>query len=127
MGGVVCVSAAPMSPWTCRILRTLGVGQEKMVDKSELVQDTLDKAGIRYNPTRNGWQPIQCPNEAGHANGDRNPSCRLNLQLGLVKCHGCDLVGDAYNIVMKIEGIDFVTAKGRIGGVVEAVESDWII
>ena len=96
------------------------------MDKSGLMEETLDRYNTRYNPTRNGWQSIHCPNQAGHAQGDKNPSCRLNLTLGLARCMGCDLNGDAYNIIMLIEGIDFLTAKQRAGTVYAAIESDYL-
>ena len=98
-----------------------------MNDKGELIEQVLDRYGTRFNPARSGWQSIMCPNEAAHAHGDRNPSCRLNLTLGLVKCNACDLVGDGYNVVMTIEEVDFKGAKGQLGTVFEKIESDWII
>ena len=97
-----------------------------MTDKPGLMEQTLDRYNIRYNPTRSGWQSIHCPNQAGHAQGDRNPSCRLNMTHGLAKCNACELNGDAYNVIMLIEGIDFREAKARIGGVYVEAESDYL-
>jgi hypothetical protein len=97
------------------------------MEKPELMERILDTYNIRYNATRSGWQSVQCPNEAGHAHGDRHPSARLNMTLGLIRCMGCDLNGDAYNVLMLIKGCDFKAAKDELGGVSVAVESDWIL
>lgn len=98
-----------------------------MMEKPELMERILDTYNIRYNATRSGWQSVQCPNENGHAHGDRHPSARLNMTLGLIRCMGCDLNGDAYNVLMLIKGCDFKAAKDELGGVSVAVESDWLI
>jgi len=98
-----------------------------MMDKPDLMEKVLDRYGIRFKPNHAGWQGIQCPDEAAHAHGDKNPSCRLNITLGLVRCMGCDLVGDGYNVMMTIENIDFLAAKEQLGKVRVEEESDWII
>ena len=97
-----------------------------MNDKGAVMEQVLDRYGTRFNPTRSGWQSIRCPNQDAHAQGDRNPSCRLSLTLGLARCMGCDLNGDGYNIVMLIENVDFVTAKKQLGEVYVPVESDYL-
>ena len=97
------------------------------MDKSGLIEQVLDRYNTTYNTNKHSWQDIHCPNQEGHAHGDKNPSCRLNLTLGLVKCMGCDLVGDGYNIVMTIEHVDFLQAKEQLGAVYEPQESTWII
>jgi len=97
------------------------------MEKPELMEKILDDYDIRYNATRSGWQSVRCPNEAGHAHGDQHPSARLNMTLGLIRCMGCDLNGDAYNVLMLIKGCDFKAAKDELGGVSVAVESDWLI
>ena len=97
------------------------------MEKPELMEQILDTYDIRFNPTRSGWQSVRCPNEAAHAHGDRNPSARLNMTIGIIRCMGCDLNGDAYNVLMAIKGCDFKAAKDELGGVSVAVESDWLI
>ena len=87
----------------------------------------LDRYDVRYQQHRSGWQSVRCPNEFGHARGDENPSARLNLTLGLLTCMGCELNGDAYTVVMVVEGVDFLAAKEQLGNPEVHKESDWII
>jgi hypothetical protein len=98
-----------------------------VMEKPDLMDKLLDEYGTQYNATRSGWQSIHCPNDAGHARGDKNPSARLNMDLGLLFCNGCGINGDAYNVLMEIKGVDFKAAKDELGGVAPAIESDWII
>ncbi len=98
-----------------------------MSDKPELMVGILDEYDVRYNNHRAGWQSIRCPNDLGHANADQNPSARLNLTLGLIRCMGCDLNGDAYTLVMAVEGINFLAAKERLGNPDSKREENWII
>ena len=98
-----------------------------MTDKPELMVSLLDEYDVRYENHRSGWQSVRCPNEFGHARGDENPSARLNLTLGLIRCMGCDLNGDAYSVVMVVEGVNFLTAKERLGNPESVREENWII
>lgn len=97
------------------------------MDKSELMEVVLDRYNIRFNGSKNGWQPIRCPNEGAHTHGDTNPSCSLHLGYGSVNCHGCGLKGDGYSVLMEIEGIDFIRAKEQLGTINVAEESDWVL
>lgn len=97
------------------------------MDKSDLIEKVLDQYGVRFRAERSGWQSIQCPNEMGHAHGDRNPSARLNMTLGLMRCLGCDLSGDGYNVIMHIEGVNFLKAKSILGGVEQRKDAEWLI
>ena len=113
----------------CRwIIRISAERQVSGVDKSELMEAVLDRYNVRFNPAKSGWQPIRCPNEAGHTHGDSNPSCSLHLGFGSVNCHGCGLKGDGYSVLIEVEGITFKQAAEQLGGVnVEEEQSDWII
>lgn len=88
-----------------------------MSDKAELMEKVMDTYDVQFRPSYSGWQSVRCPNDYGHANGDKNPSARLNLTLGGFACHGCEMRGDAYSVVMQMEGVDFVAAKEMLGGV----------
>lgn len=85
------------------------------VDKAELMMRLLDQQGVKYHHSRLSWQTISCPNVMGHSQGDKNPSARVNLTHGSFACMGCGIRGDAYSVIMAIEGVDFKTAKDRIG------------
>jgi hypothetical protein len=87
----------------------------------------LDTYQVDFRWNAAGWQSVSCPNEFGHANYDQNPSARLNLTLGLMRCMGCDLNGDAYTVVMTVEGVDFLAAKARLGNPYPVKEEDWLI
>jgi hypothetical protein len=96
------------------------------IDKSELMIQTLDRYEIRYNPGRNAEQSIHCPNQDGHARGDKRPSCSLNLGKGVLFCQGCGLSGDAYSVIMQIEGIDFKQVTEQLGKPMVIIESDFL-
>jgi hypothetical protein len=98
-----------------------------MSDKSELMIQTLEHYGVRFNPNKNGWQSVRCPNEHGHVHGDQNPSARASIGAGGFFCHGCLMKGDAYSIVMTIENVDFPRAKELLGGAEVEVETDYLI
>ena len=74
----------------------------------------LDERGVRYHAGRLGWQKVSCYG-VGHAKGDRNPSASINLTRGTYKCFGCDLSGDAVDLVMQETGLDFTGALTRLG------------
>ncbi len=98
-----------------------------MLDKSELMEQVLDRYGIQFRASHNGNQTVHCPNPDGHVHGDRNPSASVNLAKGLFICHGCDLRGDGYNLIMQIEGLTFLEAKEQVGEVYVPTESDFIL
>lgn len=95
------------------------------LDKSELMYQVMDRYGVRYRNTT-GWQSVHCPSEF-HVHGDRNPSGRLNLGVGGYFCHGCDMKGSAYDVVMFMEGVDFKQAVKQLGEPYNPVESDYLI
>lgn len=101
--------------------------QGKTVDKGELMMQTLDSYGTRYKPNHMGWQSVSCPNIAGHVHGDKTPSARVNLTYGYLFCNACTIRGDAYSLLMEMEGLSFKDALGRLGSPVGAdPESDWL-
>lgn len=75
------------------------------IDREEALRAVLDHLGARYKPHKMGWQKISCVNKDAHPNGDRNPSCSINLGIGRVKCHSCGLRGDWAGIMYEIEGM----------------------
>jgi len=97
------------------------------MDKSQLLERALDRYGVRFSPTRHGWQSVRCPNVLGHSHSDANPSARINLTVGAAHCLGCGLSGDGYNVVMAIEGVDFKAALALLGGARQEQESMWLI
>lgn len=97
------------------------------MDKSELIEQVLDRYDIRFKGSYNGWQSIRCPNERGHVHGDKNPSARVNLTVGMFACMGCELKGDGYSLLMEIEGLTFLEAKEQLGSVYVPKEQDFLL
>lgn len=97
------------------------------MDKTELLEKTLDRYSVRYNPARSGEQSVSCPNTQMHSNNDKHPSARINLTKGLFYCMGCGLKGDGYSIIMGIENLDFAAAREALGTVFVETESDWLL
>lgn len=55
--------------------------------------------------TRRGWSKMKCPfHEDSHA------SAAVNLDENVFKCHGCQMKGDGYGIIMQKEGVGFIEA-----------------
>lgn len=82
------------------------------------IVEVLEQYGLEDSPSRSGWSPVHCP-----FHSDRCKSASVNVGLGVFVCHGCDIKGDAYSIVMHQEGVRFSEAKriiqewtGRSGG-----------
>lgn len=57
-------------------------------------------------PTYGGWQSIHCPFHLDHTK-----SARINPELDAFKCHGCEVQGDSWKLLMEQEGINFIQAK----------------
>ena len=98
-----------------------------MSGKPSLMVQTLDHFDVDYRPNQSGWQGVRCPVEWAHVNADQNPSARLNLTLGLIKCLGCELNGDAYSLVMAVDNVTFLEAKEKLGNPESIQEQDWLI
>lgn len=53
-------------------------------------------------PVRLGWAKMKCPfHEDSHA------SAAVNLRENAFKCHGCQMKGDGFAIIMQKEGVQF--------------------
>lgn len=86
------------------------------VDKTEGMMAVLDHLGIKYNRTKRGWAKISCPNAAQHRSGvDRNPSCSMRLDKGIVNCHSCQYRGDWAQIALDILGWKVDQAVEELG------------
>ncbi|MFG1602828.1 CHC2 zinc finger domain-containing protein [Actinoplanes sp. NPDC049265] len=42
---------------------------------------------------------------------DHTPSCSIDTNKDLWRCHSCSRGGDAYTLIMEKEGVDFVRAR----------------
>lgn len=71
------------------------------------ISRVLEHYGARAH-ARGGWQKLKCP-----FHDDRHASAGFNEDKGYFKCFTCDVAGDAYDIIMKQEGVGFVDAKRR--------------
>ena len=82
--------------------------------RGHLLVRFLEDRGVRFHPGRLGWQKVSCYG-VGHSRGDRNPSASINLTRGKYKCFGCELEGDAVDLLMLETGLDFAGALVRMG------------
>ncbi|MDA2926324.1 AAA family ATPase [Acidobacteria bacterium AH-259-G07] len=58
---------------------------------------------IKFAPNQSGSErKAQCPRHEQHAHGDRNPSCSVNIDKGLLKCFTCALEGNVYQIAKEL-------------------------
>jgi DNA primase len=74
--------------------------------------ELLDQLDVRHNPDRMGEQSIRCPFPD---HDDRTASARLNLDKGLVYCHGCGSTGDVIGLLAKVNGISIAQARELAG------------
>ena len=52
-----------------------------------------------------GWVAVKCP-----FHGDSNASASVNSEFGKFNCHGCDVHGDAWDLIQAHEGCTFKEA-----------------
>ena len=52
-----------------------------------------------------GWIAIRCP-----FHGDRSASASVNADYGKFRCHGCDIHGDAWDLICEFEGVELKEA-----------------
>lgn len=90
--------------------------------KGEQMRQVLDRHGTHYRPDHLGWQKVRCINSGAHSHGDRNPSASVNVTEGAYTCFACGLKGDAYSLLMQLEGMDFKEAVSALGGDTEMRE-----
>ncbi len=97
-------------------------------DKRRLMEFVLDRYQVRYHPTKSRWQKVHCFNEEGHKLGDRNPSASVNLDWGYYHCFACEMEGDGYDIMKRLEGWDVKQVNDAFGGepVAEVEKDIWI-
>lgn len=67
----------------------------------------LDAMGIRFNPNRDGNQPIQCPSMD---HDDSTASASLNLGKRLWNCFACGAGGSEVDLIMEAEGKSLIEA-----------------
>ncbi|MGH2874487.1 MAG: hypothetical protein ACRDL5_18765, partial [Solirubrobacteraceae bacterium] len=68
------------------------------------IRGYYDALGISIPVWANGSASVSCfADPDAHNRGDRDPSCRINLEHGAWHCHGCGAAGGAY---------DAATARG---------------
>ena len=56
-------------------------------------------------PVRLGWAKMKCP-----FHNDSHASAAVNLSENIFKCHGCQMKGDGYAIIISKEGVEFLEA-----------------
>lgn len=64
--------------------------------------------GAKRVPEGKGWRKMQCP-----FHSDSHASAGVNHELEAFNCLGCDVTGNVYTIIEKVEGIGFREAKSR--------------
>lgn len=89
-----------------------------MSDKPDLIA-TLRHYDVEVSDARRE-QLVLCP-----AHSENVPSCSVNIEQGLFKCHSCGAAGDAFSLIQIKENCDFATAvafaKANLGYVHEGV------
>jgi DNA primase len=65
----------------------------------------LEHYDVNLSPSR-VTQMVRCP-----LHDDHTPSCSIDTDRDLWRCHSCGKGGDAYTLIMEKEGIDFVRAR----------------
>ena len=75
-----------------------------MLNEKPDITAVLEHYGANV-PVRMGWAKMKCPfHEDSHA------SSAVNLNENIFKCHGCQMKGDGYAIIMAKEGVEFLEA-----------------
>ena len=64
--------------------------------------------GAKRVPEGRGWRKMQCP-----FHDDSHASAGVNHEKDIFNCLACDISGDVYSIIQKIEGVGFREAKLR--------------
>lgn len=76
-------------------------------DTSDL-HEILTHYGWHLPSQKSGWHTVKCG-----AHEDRHSSCRINYDIGRVKCMACDFEGDSIDVIKYYERLDFKDAKRR--------------
>jgi len=72
------------------------------------VEVILKHYGAYNIPQGNGWRNMRCP-----FHDDSHASAGVNHEEDVFNCLACEISGDIYNIIQKIEKVDFREAKSR--------------
>jgi DNA primase len=84
------------------------------------IEPILRHYGAEHVPgERSGWRKMRCP-----FHDDTTASASVNNQYNSFKCHSCPVWGDAYQIVMQVEGVSFAQAKSIAQGIAETDDAD---
>lgn len=87
------------------------IAKDRVKQANPLI-DYIRNRGIKL--TKKGKQYFcRCPLPTHQ---EENASCSIDPQKQLWNCFGCNEGGDIYQLVMKLEGIDFPEAHRRLGG-----------
>lgn len=81
---------------------------KQAVDGRPPIGPVLEHYGVQFDPYMRE-QSILCP-----VHSEDHPSCSLNVDDGLWKCHACTAGGDVYTLVMMKESCEFTTAVARV-------------
>ncbi|WP_407653494.1 CHC2 zinc finger domain-containing protein [Actinoplanes oblitus] len=78
----------------------------------------LEHYGITVDPVR-VTQMVACL-----LHDDHTPSCSIDTDRDLWRCHSCGKGGDSYSLIMEKEGVDFVRARALAASVGLATRGD---
>lgn len=70
-------------------------------DRPDLYE-VLEHYGWEPPSPRPGWVSVKC-----QVHGETRASCRINYDLGAIKCMACDFKGDVYTLIMHHEDVGF--------------------
>ena len=68
----------------------------------------LHHYGAKRVPEGRGWRKMQCP-----FHDDSHASAGVNHERDAFNCLACEVSGDVYSVIQKIEGVGFSEAKLR--------------
>lgn len=69
------------------------------------IEEYLNHIGGNLPRRGFGWRKMICP-----FHEDTHASAAVNFDKDLFKCHGCDVKGDTYTLIMNQERISFIEA-----------------
>ncbi len=98
-------------------------------DRTELMMAVLDRHDVRYRTNHTGWQQVRCVDKEAHSHGDRTPSGSVNLRYGKYQCWACDLRGDGFDLMLRLEGMKAKEALEalKLGTDIEKQEETWLV
>src|SRR5690606_1427539 len=83
------------------------VGGSEMDASDALITKVLLHYFPHWDPPENRreWNMCHCPDHA-----EERPSCSVNYELGVIKCHACDFKGNSISIIQRKEGMRYAEA-----------------